>query len=449
MKLFQKLPDASALVADNSRDVAIDAIRTWSLAVVVLGHFIMQIVYWSPQGIPVGSNTLSSAPAWPFITWLLQVMPLFFLAGGAVNRASWERFNGTYAQWLWKRLQRLLRPTLFLLGILGVVFTVLTAVGNEEVIEPLCIGMVGPLWFLAIYVPVISLTGITSRWHQRYGLRVVVVLTIAAIVFDALRFTVNSNLSIPNVLVAWTIAHQLGYFYADGVNRSRVGLIAVAALIGNIVLTQVFKLYPTSMVGLPSDATSNANPPSVAMVLHILFLCCGFMFLAERIRAFFSRPRPALLTAKFGVLAMSLYLWHMPVLVMSFWVLHIVGWDLPTVWLGDGIVVPAGPNYWLWMIPWTATYGLLVYTVLRVVWPLEYIKVSWLDSDAKGSWRPPVWLGPTCAAVGLLAIAGTSFTGFPLAVKTLYGLPISNAAALLSVILGLFCARAAARPKLT
>ena len=323
MKLFQKLPDASALISDSTRDVAIDAIRTWSLAVVVAGHFIMQIMFWQPDGIPVGSNTLSSAPAWPFVTWVLQVMPLFFLAGGAVNRASWERFTGTYAQWLWKRLQRLLRPTLFLLAGLGIIFTILTFVGNERVLEPLCIGMVGPLWFLAIYVPVISLTGITSRLHQRYGVKVIVVLALATVIFDALRFMVNSNLSIPNVLVAWIIAHQLGYFYADGVNRSVAGAIAVAALIGNVLLTQVFRLYPTSMVGLPSDATSNANPPSVAMLMHILFLCCGFIFFADSIRAFFSRPRPAKATAQFGVLAMSLYLWHMPVLVLSFWVLHV------------------------------------------------------------------------------------------------------------------------------
>ena len=347
MKLFQKLPDASALISDSARDVAIDAIRTWSLAVVVAGHFIMQIMFWQPDGIPVGSNTLSSAPAWPFVTWVLQVMPLFFLAGGAVNRASWERFTGTYAQWLWKRLQRLLRPTLFLLAGLGIIFTFLTFVGNERVLEPLCIGMVGPLWFLAIYVPVISLTGITSRLHQRYGVKVIVVLALATVIFDALRFMVNSNLSIPNVLVAWIIAHQLGYFYADGVNRSVAGAIAVAALISNVLLTQVFRLYPTSMVGLPSDATSNANPPSVAMLMHLLFLCCGFIFLSERIRAFFSRPRPAKATAQFGVLAMSLYLWHMPVLVLSFWVLHVLGRDLPTRWLGDGIVVPAGPDYWL------------------------------------------------------------------------------------------------------
>ena len=181
MKLFQKLPDASALISDSTRAVAIDAIRTWSLAVVVAGHFIMQIMFWQPDGIPVGSNTLSSAPAWPFVTWVLQVMPLFFLAGGAVNRASWERFTGTYAQWLWKRLQRLLRPTLFLLAGLGIIFTILTFVGNERVLEPLCIGMVGPLWFLAIYVPVISLTGITSRLHRRHGVKVIVVLALATV----------------------------------------------------------------------------------------------------------------------------------------------------------------------------------------------------------------------------------------------------------------------------
>ena len=65
--------------------------------------------------MPLAGNTLASGNPWRFVTWGLQVMPLFFIAGAAVNKGSWTRHTGTYSAWIWQRVSRLMRPTVIYL----------------------------------------------------------------------------------------------------------------------------------------------------------------------------------------------------------------------------------------------------------------------------------------------------------------------------------------------
>jgi len=96
------------------RDRFIDAVRAGSLLIVVLGHWLMAAVVVQGDQI-IGANALTSIPALQLATWLLQVMPLFFIAGGFSNITVWRslrRRGGTYPEYLKGRLVRLLRPTL-------------------------------------------------------------------------------------------------------------------------------------------------------------------------------------------------------------------------------------------------------------------------------------------------------------------------------------------------
>ena len=83
MRLLPPLPPVPAAPVGGDRDLALDVVRAWSLLVVVLGHFLMLILLWDDDGVPASANTLTSGDPWPYVTWLLQVMPLFFIAGGA------------------------------------------------------------------------------------------------------------------------------------------------------------------------------------------------------------------------------------------------------------------------------------------------------------------------------------------------------------------------------
>ena len=76
-------------------------------------HLLLAVVYW-PQDDPPRLGSLMLAYPWTqVLTWILQVMPLFFAFGGAANARAWIRAKEThtpYSTWMWGRIQRLLRP---------------------------------------------------------------------------------------------------------------------------------------------------------------------------------------------------------------------------------------------------------------------------------------------------------------------------------------------------
>ena len=106
----------------SDRNRYVDFLRAASILVVVLGHWLMA----APQmvGDGVAFNHLLSTTEWThYLTWVLQVMPLFFLVGGYANAASWRsaRLRGEpYAAWLRARLRRLVLPVLPLLAVWAV-----------------------------------------------------------------------------------------------------------------------------------------------------------------------------------------------------------------------------------------------------------------------------------------------------------------------------------------
>lgn len=63
------------------RDRWVDTLRVGSLLVVILGHWLMVAI--TPAGQI--TNALAVVPALQPLTWLLQVMPLFFLVGGVAH----------------------------------------------------------------------------------------------------------------------------------------------------------------------------------------------------------------------------------------------------------------------------------------------------------------------------------------------------------------------------
>src|SRR6266536_1721778 len=79
-----------------------------------LGHWTMIAVGRSAHGLVAG-NVLSRTPWLWLATWVLQVMPVFFVVGGFSNMVSWqalERRGGGYVEYLSSRMSRLLRPVL-------------------------------------------------------------------------------------------------------------------------------------------------------------------------------------------------------------------------------------------------------------------------------------------------------------------------------------------------
>ena len=130
----------------------------------------------APQlvGDGIAFNQLLSTNTWShYLTWILQVMPLFFLVGGYANAASWRSARGrneSYGAWLRARLRRLVLPVLPLLAVWGVGAYAMFSIGlDPDLIRRGSQAALVPLWFLATYLVVVALTPVTLRAWDRFG----------------------------------------------------------------------------------------------------------------------------------------------------------------------------------------------------------------------------------------------------------------------------------------
>ena len=98
----------------TDRDRAVDVARLAALVVVMFGHCALLLATIDAGGLHIG-NLLGELPAIAPLTWVVQVMPLFFLAGGAAGAYGWR--GGTpWGTWLFTRAQRLCRPVFWYLA---------------------------------------------------------------------------------------------------------------------------------------------------------------------------------------------------------------------------------------------------------------------------------------------------------------------------------------------
>ena len=94
MPLTPPVPDARTVAEGTKpdRDRAVDVARLAALVVVIFGHCALLLATIDSSGLWIG-NLLGEMPALAPITWVVQVMPLFFLAGGAAGAYGWREGN--------------------------------------------------------------------------------------------------------------------------------------------------------------------------------------------------------------------------------------------------------------------------------------------------------------------------------------------------------------------
>ena len=76
-----------------ARERTVDLVRAFSIAVVVIWHWALAVTH-EQDGQFVMSNPIGQVPLAWLATWLLQVMPVFFLVGGFADLAAWDRAEG-------------------------------------------------------------------------------------------------------------------------------------------------------------------------------------------------------------------------------------------------------------------------------------------------------------------------------------------------------------------
>ncbi|WP_336214281.1 acyltransferase [Nonomuraea sp. LPB2021202275-12-8] len=337
------------------RDPFIDVLRVFGMALVVLQHWTIPVLAFDGSRLTTG-NALSTPGVW-VVTWISQVMPLVFFAGGAANAISFGRAAHGGPQWLVTRLRRLAWPLLPLAAVWIPLPHVLLALGVPA--QPLEVGakLTGQLlWFLAVYLIAVAATPYMLRLHGRYGMRVPAALAAGAVLTDVLRFSTGFDaLGYLNIVFVWLAVHQLGFLYAEGrlSRRGPAPWLMAAGGFGAAVLLVAFGPYPGSMIGLPGAEVSNMAPPTLAM----LAVAFGQIGLAALLRPWILRlPFQRVLTWA-GPRIMTAYLWHMPALFAATGVV-VVGLRLDTP-------VPGGA-FWLagWPV-WLALLGLAMWPLLK------------------------------------------------------------------------------------
>ncbi|TKG59900.1 acyltransferase family protein [Prauserella endophytica] len=392
----------SQLSPPRTRDRFLDIVRAVAILGVVVQHWAMPVLDYSGGTVTTG-NALTT-PGWWAITWLSQVMPLVFFAGGAANLISLRRASSTRS-WLAARLRRLLLPVLPLFAVWLVVPRVLHDLGVPE--QPVAVaGAIAAqlLWFLAVYLLTILATPLLAAAHRRFGLAVPFALSAAAVLVDIARFDGVPLVGYANAVFVWLAVHQLGFHYAEGrlgTLSPRTALGMSAAGFGVTALFVAFGPYAASMIGMPGAPVSNMSPPTACLVS----LAVGQIGLVLAAKKALSRlaERPAVTSALgwVGPRFMSIYLWHMPALVVVSGVLVLA--------LGYATPVP-GSLLWLTALPaWLTLTGLVLITLLRVFGRFE-------ATPPPATVTAPFWqlvMAGLLASAGLLGLAATGFAGGP------------------------------------
>ncbi len=356
-----------AAATPSQRDRFVDLLRVLALAAVMLGHFLMAAVVVAPDGAVSVTNTLVLVPSAQLLTWLFQVMPWFFAVGGfshAVALRSLADREGSYADFVLSRVDRLLRPTLAFVttGLAaGVVVELLGRLDDRAVMVLRIVAQ--PLWFVGIYLGVLAFAPWMLRLHRRYGVLVLVVLVVLVALVDVLRIGVGlPYVGYLNFAFVWLAVHQCGFFYADGAPQRGGRRLALALAGSGLVATVALVAlgpYPRSMVTLPGQTASdvspsNMTPPTLALLTFSVWLLGLALLLRPALTRLTSRPGPWTVVVAANGMAMTAFLWHLTAITTVSGLLLLSGasvfpavgtvawWLLRLVFLALVVVVLAG-----------------------------------------------------------------------------------------------------------
>ncbi len=395
-------PRALAAATPTSRNRVVDLLRAVAILTVVLGHWLMAAVTVR-DGDLVPNAVLNIAPWSHPLTWVFQVMPVFFLVGGYANALSWRSSahrDSTYAGWLRSRLQRLSAPVLPLLLVwLGIV-AVATAAGLPTATARTAsqVALV-PTWFLAAYVVVVAVAPLTLRLWERWGWwSVAAGLALGGLVDWWSIGGGNRWVGFANYLVVWATVHQLGYAWLDGSlagRRRRVGLAVIG--VGGLAALVWLGPYPVSMIGVDGAVLNNSYPTRVTLGFLGL-LQAGVVLLLERpLTSLLQRPRVWAATVAVNLRIMSLYLWHLTAMVLAIGASLLLG--------GFGLrPAPLSSSWWATRPVWFLVLGAVTAGLVLLVGRFERPAPD--DRPPPALWRPAVATVALCGGLGVMAAAG-------------------------------------------
>lgn len=395
-----RLVDRVAAETPPDRDRYLDFLRVAAILMVVLGHWVVRVVV-APEGEPQAGYLLAVEPGWQWASLIWQVMPVIFLVGGVLNARSWRRARAdrmTSVGWIRHRARRLLRPTIALLVVVVPVWLAADLLASEALLIDPGVALI-PLWFVAAYLAVTSMTPATLALHERGGTLPAIVAAVAtAGLVDMLRLSewgpvvgTQPLVGLPNFLLIWAAIHQMGHLWADDKLPARSTGQAGLVFAGAVALTVLIGLggWPLTMVPVEgTELPNNAAPPTVALFAlalvqtGLILIACGPM---RRVleRAWFWTP-----VALLGARMLTLFLWHQVAMVAITNLIVWMGW-FPLTETVDGC-------WWAQQPLWVLAFAVAL---------AGFIAVAGRFEDAYGSTSLPDSGGWSATFSGIVLIA--------------------------------------------
>ncbi|MFI1064599.1 MULTISPECIES: acyltransferase [Streptomyces] len=310
------------------RDRSVDALRSFAILGVVLGHWLVTALT-ARDGALSTTSPLVHMPWLAPISWVFQTLSVFFLVGGHVAARGYEsaRERGVpYGAWVGHRLGRLFRPVAAVLVLWAVVAGGMLVGGAEfDTVRSLVRLVLSPLWFLLVFAALTAATPLVARLSPLWPLAVVASA-------DLWRFGLEGPEWIGwiNVAAGWLVPFTLGAAWSRGAFARRgpallllgAGTVATAALI-------LWGGYPASMVGVPGSAISNLNPPTLAAAAFGLAQCGLALLVREPLARAMRRPKAWARVALLNLSAMTVFLWHQTAMMAVTALGLLVSADLP------------------------------------------------------------------------------------------------------------------------
>ncbi|WP_069886778.1 acyltransferase family protein [Streptomyces luteocolor] len=308
------------------RDRAIDGLRALALLAVPTGHWLLGGFTLDSDGALRNASPLASFGFFAPVSWVLQMLGIFFLVGGYASALSYRRAvarGESTSGWLRGRLARLGRPVLGVTAVWAALIPVLYALGVPgTTLRTGSTLVIQPLWFVGVYTVITALTPWCIRAAERMKAWAAVPLLGSVAVVDFLRYgpfadSMPSWLSLLNLLPGWMFAYQLGVCWGEKkLGRRGAWLLLVGGTALFAALLLAFH-YPASMVGVPGEARTNSHPPSLLVLALAAAQSGAAILLRDRIGRLLRRPALWAPVVVINLSAMTILCWHQTALLTA------------------------------------------------------------------------------------------------------------------------------------
>ena len=389
----------------ESRNRYVDFLRAFSIIIVICGHWLV-VAFYVKDGEIFLPDILSISPWTQWLTWILQVMPIFFIVGGFSNSISWQsalkRGEG-YKVWFATRLRRLISPVLPVLviwAVIGIIANLFNA--DTAILKPASAFALLPAWFLVVYIVVVSLVPLVYRAWERFKIGSFWMLVAAAILVDAAVFLLGwKSLGWVNYIFVWVAVHQLGVAWqAQSMGDSRKRLLWAFGGIAALIALVTFGPYPISMVSVHGEEISNTLPPNLTMLALGVFQSGLLLSLEKPIRKWLSTLKIWAATVLINGMIMTLFLWHVTVLVL------VAGLLLALGGIGLG-VAPGSGAWWLTRQIWILLLSVILLTLVPIFLRYERLP-SQKSPSSTPTWRLLLGALFFCTGLAILTLKGVT-----------------------------------------